>query len=533
MTRWTWLRSLCLTAAVIAVTSVAPGSASAQDPNKTLRFIAHADLTVLDPLWTTAYISRNFGYMIYDTLFSLDEHFEPKPQMVDTWKVSDDKLTYTFTLRAGLKFHDGAPVRSADCIASLARWMKRDSLGQTLAAYLAEMKAVDDQTFTIALKKPFGLLLGALAKMSSYAPFIVPERLAMTDSNEQIKETIGSGPFKFVREEWAPGSKVVFARNADYVPRQEPPSWLSGGKVVKLDRVEWLYIPDSTTAANALMAGEVDWWEQPPPDYLPLLAKNKDVRVRNIDPMGTMGVVRFNTLLPPFDNKKIRQAFLYALEQTDYLRVLAGDDTSNWKVCYSYFTCGGAMASEAGAEPLKGKRDIEKAKQLLKEAGYKGEKVVILHATDIEIVTKLGLVTDGLLRQMGVNVDLQAMDWGTLLKRRSSKEPIDKGGWNIFNTGFIGADMVDPAVNLPLRANGDSAWFGWFKDDKIEELRNQWFEAPDLAAQKKIAEAIQIEAFDQVPCLPTGQFILPTAFRSNIDGVIITPVIFLWNIEKK
>ena len=397
-------------------------AASAQSTGKTIKFIPEADLRSLDPIWTTAYITRNHGYMVYDTLFALDEHLKPQPQMVDGWTMSDDKLTYTFTLRDGLKFHDGMPVRSADCIASLARWMKRDGLGQAMAESVGEMKAADDKTFSIVLKKPFPLLLEAIGKLSSNVPFIMPERIAKTDANTQITDPTGSGPFKFVKEEWVPGNKAVYVKNTDYVPRAEKPSWAAGGKVVKVDRVEWLYIPDSATAANALGAGEVDWWQQLPPDLVPLLQKNKDITVANVDPLGSIGVMRFNQLQPPFNNEKLRQAVLYVVDQQDMMTALAGDP-ENWKTCYSVYTCGTPMASEAGADALKGKRDVAKAKELVKESGYNGERIVLLSATDQPIVNSQANVVADELKQIGLNVDLQSMDWGTLITRRASKEP--------------------------------------------------------------------------------------------------------------
>ena len=521
-----------LTVVVAAVSLLLVSPVFAQSSGKTIKFIPEADLRSLDPIWTTAYITRNHGYMVYDTLFALDEHFKPQPQMVDTWKVSDDKLTYTFTLRDGLKFHDGTPVRSADCIASLARWMKRDVLGQAMAEAVGEMKAADDKIFTIVLKKPFPLLLEAIGKLSSNVPFIMPEQLAKTDANTQVTDPTGSGPFKFVKEEWVPGNKAVYVKNPDYAPRKEPPSWAAGGKVVKVDRVEWVYIPDSATAAAAINAGEVDWWQQLPPDLVPLLQQNKDVVVANVDPLGSIGIMRFNHLLPPFNNEKMRQALLYVVDQKDVMTALAGEE-KNWKTCYSYYACGTAMASEAGADALKGKRDPAKAKAMLKEGGYNGERVVMMTATDQPIVNSQAQVISEELRGIGINVDLQAMDWGTLITRRASKEPIDKGGWNIFFTWIIGPDLANPALSVALRSNGEKAWFGWPSDQKLEALRAEWFAAPDLEAQKRVAAEVQEEGFKEVPYIPTGQFVIPTAYRKGLKGVIVAPVVFLWNVEKQ
>jgi peptide/nickel transport system substrate-binding protein len=245
-----------------------------------------------------------------------------------------------------------------------------------------------------------------------------------------------------------------------------------------------------------------------------------------------MGLLRFNFLYPPFSNPKMRQALLYAVNQQDYVIGIAGDP-KNGHACYSYYTCGTPLSSEAAAEPLKGMRNFDKAKALIKESGYNNEKIVIIDATDQPIVHAQSLLTLDLLKKLGLNAELQASDWGTLLTRRTVKEPLDKGGWSIFHTWLVGPDMLNPGVNYPLRTNGPNAWFGWPTDSKIEELRQAWFDAPDAAASKAAAIAVQQRAFEFVPYIPTGQFILPTAFRSNISGVIIAPITFLWNVEKK
>jgi peptide/nickel transport system substrate-binding protein len=519
-------------AAVLALSSAA-STGHAELGAKTLRFIPQADLRSIDPIWTTAYVSRNFGYLVFDTLFSLDKDFKPQPQMVDRWTVSDDKLTYSLTLRPGLKWHDGQPVRAADCVASLQRWGKRDTLGQKLMEAVGEIRAVDDNTFRITLKSQFPLILDALGKLSSNVPFMMPERLAKTDAYQQIPEAIGSGPFKFVKEEWQPGNKAVFVKNPDYVPRKEPPSFASGGKVAKVDRIEWLYIPDTGTAAAALNAGEADWYEQPPADLVPVFAANKDVVVTTVDPLGNHGILRFNHVLPPFNNLKLREAVLNLVDQKDYMRAAAGDP-KYWKTCAALFVCGAPLETNAGGDALLKGSNLAKAKQLIEEAGYKGERIVLMSATDQPIVHGQALVTLEALRKAGLNVDFQANDWGTLITRRASKEPLDKGGWSIFHTWAAAPDLFSPAVNIPLRGNGDKAWFGWPTDDKIESLIDTWFKATDLAAQKKLAADIQVEAYtNDVPYIPTGQFVIPTAYRKNLDGIIIAPVVFLWNVEKK
>jgi peptide/nickel transport system substrate-binding protein len=498
---------------------------------KTLRFIPQTDVQVLDPIWTTAYVTRNHGYMVFDTLFAIDSRFKPHPQMIDGYEVSQDKLNYSFVLRDGLKFHDGQPVRGADCTASIKRWVARDALGQTLAMVVADMKGGNDKNFSIQLKEPFPLLIDGLAKVSSLAPFIMPERLAKTDPFEQVKEMVGSGPFKFVKEEHQPGNKVVYVKNNDYVPRSEPPDWASGGKVVKVDRVEWHVVPDIATKTAAMQNGEDDWWENPPADVWPLLATKPDIVLAPLDPLGGTGCLRFNFLYPPFDNVKMRQAVLMVTSQPDIMTAFVGDP-KNWKVCPSFFTCGTPMASNAGSAALTGERNFDAAKKLVVEAGYKGEKIILLDAVDQPLIHAEALVTTEALKKLGLNVEYVASDWGTVVTRRASKKPPAEGGWNMFETGWVGSDTLDPSTNVMLRANGDKAWFGWPSDDKLEQLRMEWINATDSEARQEIAAKVQERAFEFVPYVPTGQFFTKTALRMNIKGYMSAPAIFMWNIEK-
>jgi peptide/nickel transport system substrate-binding protein len=532
LTRRDFGRGALGAAAGAALAGIAPHAAEAAvADNKVLRFIAQSDLRVLDPVWTTAYITRNHGYMVFDNLFAIDAEFAPHGQMVGEHQVSADKLTYNFKLRDGLAFHDGSPVRGADCTASIKRWMARDALGQTLATVVDEMKADGEKGFTIKLKEPFPLLIDGLAKVSSLALFVMPERLADTDPFQQVTEMVGSGPFKFVKEEFEPGHRVVYVKNKDYVPRKEPVSWASGGKVAKFERIEWLYIPDAMTKVAALNNGEADWWENPPPDVWPVLAGNADITVTPSDPIGNTGCLRFNHLVAPSNNVKFRQAVLAIADQADFMTAYVGDP-QNWKICASFFTCGTPMASDAGSAALAGKRDYDKAKKLLAESGYKGEKVILMDAVDQPLIHAEALVVNDELKKLGLNVELQSMDWGTLVTRRASKEPLDKGGWNIFPTGWVGADTLDPSLNVMLRANGDKAWFGWPTDEKLETLRTQWLKANTLDERKKLAAAIQERAFETVPYIPTGIYTAKTAYRKNLKGVLQAPAFLMWNAEK-
>jgi peptide/nickel transport system substrate-binding protein len=498
----------------------------------TLRFIPYADLSVLDPHWTPGVVTRNFAYMVYDTLFAVDHNFQPQPQMVDKWTVSDDKLSWEFTLRDGLKWHDGSPVRSADCVASIKRWgVRSGSWGQPLLAAAAAIEAIDDKRFRIVLKRPFPVL-DALATLTTPTPFMLPEHLAKTDPYTAVTEVDGSGPFKFVASEFEPGHKAVFVKNLDYVPRAEPPDWGTGGKVVKVDRVEWVYIPDATTAAQALVSGEMDRWEYVATDLLPMLKQHPDIKIDTIFPIGNGAALRFNQLQAPFDKAKMRQAVLAVADQHEYMAALAGPQ-ENWSTCFSFYACGTPLASDAGAEALSGPRDWSKAKRLVAEAGYNGEKINLLTAVDYPVSQAQSLVTFDLLKKLGLNVEMVEVDWGTLLKRRTSKEPADKGGWSIFHTTIPPFDLIDPVTNAWMRGNGEQANPGWPTDRKLEELHDAYLSATDEAQRREIAAAAQREAFDSVPYIPTGQFYFYTAYRSSLSGRIPMHVPALWDIEKK
>jgi peptide/nickel transport system substrate-binding protein len=501
------------------------------DDNTVLRFVPHADLTIIDPYFSGVYITRNYGYMVYDTLFALDHEYKLHPQMVESWTKSDDGLVWEFTLRDGLQFHDGQKVRAADAAASLKRWGRRnDSYGQALLDAASAIEAIDDKRFRVALKHPFPVI-DALGTLTSPSPFIMPERLAQTDAFTQTKDPTGSGPFKMVMSEWQPGHKVVFVKNPDYVPRAEPPDGAAGGKVAKVDRVEWVYIPDSVTAFQAFKDGEVDALENPSNDYIASLAADPTVTIEDLP--GFIGTMRFNWLQPPFDNIKMRQAVLQVVNQTDYMAAMAGDPT-NWRTCYSVYACLGPDTETRGAEALSGPRDYEKAKKLIAEAGYKGEPIVLLDPADIPQLHAEAMVTADILKRLGLNVDVATTEWGTVIKRIFSKDPVAQGGWNVFVTAFAAYDMLNPATTRVLRAPGAKGVLpGWADDPKLEALRASWFEATDDASRREIAAQMQARAFETVPFIPVGQYKAPAAFRSYLSGLFETPIAFLWNLEKK
>ena len=524
-----WLAALLLAGA--AALPATPALAQ----QKVLRATMHADVRTLDPIWTTQVIAGIHGMMVYDTLFATDFNLQTQPQMVEKWAVSADKKTYTFTLREGLRFSDGTPVGPKDAIASVRRWAARDGGGRQLMAYTDAINPLDDRTFEWKLKEPYGLIIDLLGKPDTSIPFIMREKEALTDPMQQIAEVVGSGPFLFKRDEWVPGSKTVYVKNPNYVPRKEPASGHAGGKVVKVDRVELMWMPDPATAQAALVAGEIDYLENPQPDFLPILEGTAGVKLETHPAQGTLGIMQLNHLHPPFNIVKARQAMFHIINNQDYLDTIAADKKLQ-KPCFSYFGCGTPMETDAGSEPYKSPKDYKKAEALFKEAGYKGEPITILHATDHAYINPANLVMIQQMRKAGfLKLDVQAMDWGTVVSRRTKKEPPAQGGWNIFITGTTVLGSSSPISHVSLGMGCEKAWFGWPCDAKMEELRLAWSLAPDTAARKAIAVDISRRAYETVPFVPYGQWVTPFAYREDrISGVInVSSIPAMWNIERK
>ena len=531
-----WKRRTFAAALTAVALSFAPQQLSftqaAMAADKTITAVMHSDLRVIDPILTTAYITRDHGYMVYDTLIATDSNFKIQPQMAD-WKVSDDKLTYTFTLRDGLKWHDGTPVTAEDCVASLKRWAKVDGMGQKLMDFTASLEATDAKTITLKLKEPYGLVLDSIGKPSSRVAFMMPKRLAETPPDKPIPEQIGSGPFKFVQAEFQPGVKAVYVKNKDYVPRKEPASWTAGGKVVKVDRVEWVTMADAQTAMNALQSGDIDFLENPSFDMLPILEGDKDLKVETLNKFGFQTLGRMNFLHPPFDNIKVRQAALMAINQKQVLDALVGNP-KYYKTCVAFFICDTPFATNVGGETLLKGGDMAAAKKALAESGYDGTPVVIMAPGDVTTLKAQPVVVAQQLRDAGFKVDLQATDWQTVVTRRASQKPPKDGGWNMFFTNWVSADVSNPIANLSIGGQGkNGGWFGWADDPKIEQLKDAFVRATSLDDQKKIAADIQKEAYDQVIYIPLGQYQGPSAWRKSLSGVLDGPATpIFWNIDK-
>lgn len=511
--------------ATASITYAAPNN----DKN-VIRMVPQADLKVLDPIWTTAFVTRDHGYMIYDTLFGVDTKGDVHPQMVDTYTKSPDGMKWSFTLRNGLAWHDGQPVTTKDVIPSIKRWGQRDGLGQKMFAAIDKFEAVDDKTFTITFKQPFGMVLEALSKPASNPPFIMPERVALTPADKQISDYTGSGPYIFKKDEFRPGEKVVYEKNTKYVPRTEAPSGTAGGKNVYVDRVEWVILKDGQTQANALINGEVDMLSWTPPEQYAALKANPNIQLLVPVPKGSYAM-HLNHLIPPFNNPKISQAAIMSINQQALMRAqMVNKDLYN--TCTSIYPCGSTYATD-NTSYFTGKPQFEKAKALLKEAGYDGTPIVLMNPSDFTLLNKFPVVLAQLLRQGGFKVDLVSMDWPSLLARRAKKDPIDKGGWNIFVTGWGASDTMNPLFFAPMTGNGEKGWFGWATDPKLEDLKGQFLATMDAAKRKELAQAIQTEVFDYGLYAPLGESTNFTAVRKGvISGLVDSPVSVFWNIKK-
>ena len=515
---------LAASAASLALPSVAQAQSK-----RVLKFIPFADLATLDPLATTLYITTYHGYMVYDTLYGQTGQqfgFKCTPQMVEGHLVENDGKTWKLTLRDGLLFHNSERVLATDCVASIKRWGVRDLFGQALMARTDEVSAPDDKTIVFRLKQAFPLLPDALGHASPNMCAIMPKHIAETDPFKQITESIGSGPFRFKADERVQGAFFAYERFDLYKPREDGEvSFTAGPKIVHFDRVEWHVQPDAATKAAAVQAGEMDWWENPTVDLLPLLRSHK-ILTPILDPTGVLITLRPNHLYPPFDKPEVRRALLRAIDQKEFMVAARGEDTSLWSVPVGFFPPLSPLASDAGLSVLTGERDYAAVVRALQIAGYRGEKVVLM-ATDSPFSGPPSNVTADLLKRIGMNVDYQAMDLGTVLKRRESSKPPAEGGWNLYSIGIPGLVCFTPATHLALLGDGS----GRPNDPKMQELREAWFNTPDPTIRKKIAEQMQLQAFENVPYYPLGLAHGPTAFRPDITGTLEGFPVF-WNVRR-
>ncbi|HZF76427.1 MAG TPA: ABC transporter substrate-binding protein [Acetobacteraceae bacterium] len=514
MHRRTLLSGLAALPAMPGLPALAQGTAA-----HTLRWVPNADVTTLDPLNTTSYGVRNHGHMCWDTLYGPDAEFVMRPQLCEGHVVEDDGLRWTFTLRDGPRFHDGERVRAADAVASIERWMPRDTLGQTLRERVEAIRALDDRRFEIRLRRRFGPMIEALGKPSSYPCFVYPERFARVDPTRPFTEVVGSGPYRFVAEERLQGARAVYRRFEGYSANPRPPSLLGGAKLAHFERVEFQWMTDSGTAAAALQAGEVDWWEQVAADLRPVLRRHRDITMERVDFGGLMAMLRLNHLHPPFNDPAIRRALLPAINQADFMTAAMGTDRALWNDGVGVFPNSSALANDEGIGVLSGPRSFDAARAALRAAGYAGQPVVVPHPTDVVNNNALTLVAVDALRRAGLNAEGATSDWATVLQRRARQEPPGQGGWNALIVVFGGVDLGNPGQHPLLRANGRQAWFGWPTSPALEALRDEWLDATSLDAQRAVARRMQAQAWVDVPFIPLGQYFVDSAWRRSITGV--------------
>jgi len=509
---------LAMGAATLAAPLALPSLARAQG-SRVLKFVPYVDLAILDPIVNTASQTRTHSFLVFDTLFGIDFSYGLQPQMVAGFTQNAERTEWQLTLRDGLMFHDGTPVLARDCVASIRRWAVRDVMGQSLMEATDELSAPSDKVIKFRLKRPFRLLAEALGKIAPSPPAIMPERLAKLDPLKPVPEMIGSGPFRFVANERVAGARVVYEKFAGYQPREGAVGFSSGPKIVNVDRVEWLTMPEAATATSALQSGEVDWVEAPPPDLLPQLRRDANLVVETKDRTGVVPVLRFNTLIPPFDNQALRRALLRAVDQKAFMQAFS-DDTTLWEIKYGLFTPGTPMASDTGFDRLFGPTDFARAKAEIAASGYSGQKIMIMEPTDHPVNNAMSLVAGDLFQKLGLNVELAAMDAGTMFQRRANKGPLDKGGWNAFPSAVGGIDALDPADAFLARGNGQAGWYGWPTIPAFETLRDQWIAETDVAAQKHICAQMQTVLFEQAPHLPLGHILQQTAYRKTVTDIL-------------
>ena len=521
-----------LAAALLTTTALVAPTAQAQQ-QRPFRLVLNVGLQTLDPIAGPSFVTRNFSYMVFDTLIAMDSQGRYRPQMLDNWRTSEDGLTWTFTLREGLQFSDGTPVTAEDCVASLRRWGARDSLGRRLMAATKEMRIVDGKTFVIELARPFGLMLEALGKPSVQVPMIMPARLAAnTPPTTPVPEVIGSGPFLFLRDQWIPGERTVFVRNPNYRPRDEPADGLAGGKVPRLQRVEFVNMGDPGLRAAAIQAGEVDYLEYAPIDYIPTFQRNRNlVLSRARGGAEIVGAVSINYHQPPFDNVLVRRAVQQVMDRHEIIAAEGVPPQFARPDCLSVYVCGTFYASETGTEPMRD-TSIARARELLRQAGYNGERVAFLHPGDSALINPIGLVMIDRLRQAGFNLDVQTSDWSSHAQRWIQRRPLDQGGWSLLPVIYTGFDLANPLSNPGIGYNctNNQPW-GYCIPEMTPVIER--FEAEgDPNRRREIAGELQRMTIENAIFPISGQFASPAVWRAELRGVVDFGFPILWNIER-
>ncbi|MBL6081780.1 ABC transporter substrate-binding protein [Belnapia sp. T18] len=500
---------------------------------RTLRVSLNTELQVLDPIVTTINATRVFSYLVYDTLFAIDEQGNYKPQMVDRYEVSDDRLTYTFHLRDGLEWSDGKFVTAEDAVASIRRWAQREALGVQIMRVAEGLRVVDPRSFELKLREPYAYVIEALGKPGNVIPVMMPARLANLPANTAVPEVVGSGPFLFDHTNWRPGERATFRRNPRYRPRAEPASGLAGGKDVHFDRVDLISMPDQATRVAALQAGEVDYLEIIPADFIRLMRRNRNVTIAKPRGAGQiMSIISLNHAQPPFDNVRIRRVAQMAVNQADIMASLGLPEDLYLRECYALYMCNTAGETNAGTEIFRN-AGAERARALLREAGYKNEPVVFLHSESSALLNPMGLVMVDQMRKAGFNVQLATSDYATVAQRRLNRGPTSNGGWSMVNIIWNGIDLVNPLANPGVAYNCAEHYSGWYCDPRQTDLLRRAATARSEEERARLARELQAAFHDNVNYILGGQFSAPAAYRSNLQGVIEFPIPIFWNMSRR
>lgn len=523
------LRGL-LAASALAVLAT---NAGAQPRDRPIRLVVNVGLQNLDPISSPSFVTRNFAYMVFDTLVAMDSKGEYRPQMLESWQPSADRMSWTFKLRPGLEFHDGTAVTAEDAVASIRRWGQRDAIGRQLMAATKEIRVVDPATFVIDLAKPFGHVVEALGKPSVHVPFVMPARIAnATPPTQPVKEIMGSGPFLFDKDAWVPGERTYFRRNPAYRPREEAADGLAGGKRPLAERVEFLTMTDVSLRAAAITQGEVDYLEYAPFDYIPRLKRDRNLVLSQAGGIAQItGGLSINHYLPPFDRLPMRKAVQAALDRAEIVAAHGLGEGMASPDCTSLYMCGTTYSNDAGAGILRD-ASLDRARALLKEAGYNNERIAILQPADSALINPMALVVIDRLKRAGFNLDVQAADWSSIAGRWVGREPIDRGGWNLVPVVYTGFDMADPLSNVGIGYNCSNNQPWGYCVEAMKPVLDAYAAEGDPAKRKALAAELQRLAIENVTFPLTGQFRSPAVWRAELKGVIDFGFPVMWNIER-
>lgn len=476
-----------------------------------LRVVAQGSIKSLDANFTGAYVSGAVSLNYQEGLFALDENFDPKPQLVGSWDLSKDALTYTLTLREGPTFHhDGGHITSDDAIASLERWEGASS-GRTMFAFLADpgLVKVDDRTFTMSFKQPYSPNITHLALLRGRGP-MWPQEIAVTPSTEDVGEDnySGTGPYKL--QKWEVGNRVILERYEDYVPRSDPHNNYAGAQIPYVDRIIWLEIPSEETKAAGLKTGEWDIVDGMGLDFYDDMKANPDIDVALGLP-GQQSRIYINATKAPSNNIKIRQAMNVAINAAAYMAAIGPKEL--YTVCATMFQCGTPLESHAG-DPWFNQNNPELAKQLLAESGYAGEPWVHMNPTDYGTITPLGAVFKQQMEDIGVNIVMPAMDWSTLIGHLR-----DLDYYNSFSafSGFYG--VKDPVNDGWIAAAGATGGRYVLENPlKVAELRDRYIASLDPKEKSQIIDELEAMYFEEVNQIHLGQFFPIYPFRTWVKN---------------